>query len=356
MKKIMIWIVILGIVVGGATVKTKVLEDLQLVTIYGYDYAGKNKIRGIVSTPVIPTTENTPPGSKILGVDAHTSKNSRQLLQSVSPKPLVIGRLNTALYSDKIAKKGLFRLLDTLIRDPSLGRSLMLAVVKGSVEDLLSEKYTMTETSSMYVSELMKNNNQSVIPKTSLHSFLNDYFEKGRDPFLPLLEKGTDLIRMKGIAFFKQDRYIWELPYAECFVFKMLYENFKNGMYEYKADGDYVTLENLQSKVHYHISADNKQVTIHVSLKGKLLDASGHQLASSKSIPDLEKTLSRVLIKKAARLENKFKKLNIDPLGIGDKARSKERHFNFEEWNKQYKNITFKNDVKVEITQSGAVD
>ncbi|WP_409288434.1 Ger(x)C family spore germination protein [Peribacillus sp. SCS-37] len=358
MKKGIVWSVLVILLIGGHTLEPVILEDVQLVSIYGYDYVDKNTIKGVISSPIIPMVENTPPKNEIFAAKGHTSKNTRQKLQAESPEPLVTGRLNTLLYNKKIAKKGILSLITTMGRDPALGRATAMAIVEGEVEDLLEYEYKVTETSAQYVEELLSHNSKDVIPKTNLHSFLDHYYLRGQDPFLPLIKKEKDRIRIKGIALFYNDRYVSYIPYKECFVFKLLYENFNNGMYEFKQDGNYVTIENLFSKNKIRISDGNGSPKAHIdiSIKGKITDAPRLVLTDKKVVSKIETALEQQIKRQAYGMLNQFKKKNIDPLGLGELARSQTYHFDFQRWEHHYKDLPFSVNVEVEITQTGTIE
>ncbi|MBM7693939.1 spore germination protein [Peribacillus deserti] len=359
MKKALLWFIFVVLLFSGNTVEKTVLEDVQLVSIYGYDFVNKNTIKGIISSPVIPLVENTPPKSTVFAAKAHTSKNTRQKLQGESPEPLVLGRLEALLFNDKLAKHGIMPVVSTMSQDPSLGRNVHMAIVDGSVQEMLEAKYPVTDTSSQYIQDLLKHNSKNILPRyTNLHSFVDLYHNVGQDPVLPLLVHTKDRIRVKGIALFDGDKYKGFVPYADCFVFKLLYENFNNGMYEFKVNGHFVTIENLASKVKEEFINDqpSPKMIIKVRIKGKITDAPG-LLLTKKQVKNIEDHLTYVLSAKGKSLVGRFQKMNIDPLGLVVKAGSQDRHLNKEKWEKEYYR-TLPVDIKVEteITQSGTVE
>ncbi|WP_409298564.1 Ger(x)C family spore germination protein [Peribacillus sp. SCS-26] len=358
MKKGIVWTVLMILLIGGHTLEPVILEDVQLVSIYGYDYVDKKTIKGVISSPIIPMVENTPPKNEIFASKGHTSKNTRQKLQAESPEPLVTGRLNTLLYNKKIAKNGILSLITTMGRDPALGRATAMAIVEGEVEDLLEYDYKVTDTSAKYVEELLSHNSKDVIPKTNIHSFLDHYYLRGQDPFLPLIKKEKDRIRIKGIALFYDDRYVGYIPYKECFVFKLLYENFNNGMYEFKQDGNYVTVENLFSKNDINITDGNgsPKVRIDISIKGKITDAPKLVLTDKKVVSSVETALEKQIKRQSVQMISRFKKMNIDPLGLGEMARSHTYHFDFQRWKHNYRELPVDINVQVEITQTGTIE
>ncbi|PLT29435.1 Ger(x)C family spore germination protein [Peribacillus deserti] len=357
MKKAIVWFIFAILLLSGNTVQKTVLEDVQLVSIYGYDYVNKNTVKGIISSPVIPLVENTPPKTEVFAAKAHTSKNTRQKLQGESPEPMVLGRLEALLYSKEIAKRGIFPMVTTMSQDPSLGRNVNLAIVDGSVEKMLDKEYPVSETPAEYVQDLLKHNSKDILPSyMTLHTFMDFYHDVGQDPILPLLVQKKDRIRIKGLALFDGDKYKGYIPYADCFVFKILNESFNNGMYEFKVDGHYLTIENLASKVEKDFKNGNSpKMVINIRLTGKITDAPGMEL-TNKQIKVIEDDLSHTVSKKGKSLVSKFQDMDVDPLGLVVRAGSQERHLNKKEWeSKYYRTLPVEVKVHTEITQSGTI-
>jgi spore germination protein len=72
-----------------------------------------------------------------------------------------------------------------------------------------------------------------------------------------------------------------------------------------------------------------------------------------KVVKKIEKSIEKELEKEGMKMIQKFKKLNIDPLGIGEHVRSRTREFNHKEWNDRYQDLDVKVKYHVQITESG---
>ncbi|MBR8645723.1 hypothetical protein KEH51_22070 [[Brevibacterium] frigoritolerans] len=71
------------------------------------------------------------------------------------------------------------------------------------------------------------------------------------------------------------------IPYEEGFLYKVLSENFKLGSYEIKwKENDFTDINNVESRVHYHISNANQdpKARIEVKMKASLLEVQGYDL------------------------------------------------------------------------------
>ncbi|MED1865972.1 Ger(x)C family spore germination protein [Fictibacillus nanhaiensis] len=347
------------ITLTGCFPSKKILEDVQLVSAVGYDYKSNNQVElnGMVAIPQ--RGEDVPPISQVFTATTNTSKMARALEQAESPKPFEIGRLEIALYNDQLAEKGIYNLVDTLQRDPSLGRDLYLAVVKGSTKTLLKQQYPLSETPSKYLLQLLNQNMSANIPKSNLHDFLYTYYGKGMDPNLPLLEKDGDRIRVIGTALLKDDKMVGHLKLEDSFLLKLLMEPFEKGIYEVKFKKDqFFTIQNLSSKVEYRFKDVKRSpsIDIFVKVKGRVSEAPKIPVSDPSLIEQLESAAEKAMNKRTNKIVKKLQKSNVDTIGLGDLARSRTRGFDFKRWDEQYPDIPINVKVKVEITQAGITE
>ena len=238
----------------------QILEDILIAEVVGYDDAGDKKIKGTVVVSVPQPGEEADLGKEVYEADSHDIKAARQQENAKTPYPIVGGRLTVTLYGEELASKGLNDYVDTYRRDPMVGRDLYLAVVHGKAEDVVKMEPKLIKTPGVQVKELIEQNIRTNLPDVDLHRYLYACHGKGIDPVLPLLETTGDQIRVRGIALFKTDRYIGKyIPYEDGFLYKVLSENFKLGSYEIKwKENDFTDINNVESRVHYHISNANQ--------------------------------------------------------------------------------------------------
>ncbi|MDM5317143.1 Ger(x)C family spore germination protein [Fictibacillus sp. b24] len=347
------------VLLTGCFPSKRILEDIQLVSAVGYDYHSKNKVKLNAMVAIPQSGEDVPPISQVFTTITHTSKMARALEQAESPKPFQVGRLEVALYDNRLAEKGIYNLVDTLQRDPALGRDLYLAVVQGSTKPLLDQKYPLSETPSKYLFQLLQQNMLSNIPDSNLHRFLYTFYGKGMDPNLPLLEKQGDRIRLKGTAILKDDKMVGQLNLEDSFMLKLMMESFEKGIYEVKFTKDrFFTIQNISSKAEYHFKnvRNSPAIDIVVKIKGRISEAPKIPVSKPPLVEQLERATEKEMSEKINKMVDKLQKWNVDPIGLGDLARSRRRGFNFEQWEKQYPDIPINVKVKVEIVQAGITE
>lgn len=348
------------VLLTGCGVKGNILEDMLLAEVTGYDDAGDDKVRGSVVVSISQSGENSTMGKEVFTTVTHTGKNVRQRIESEATKRLVGGRLQAILYGESLARKGIYDYVDTYRRDPDVGRDLYLAVVSGKAEDIVNIESKMLKTPDVKTKELIQQNIQTNLPDINLHSFLYYYYGNNMDPVMPLLEKKQDHIKVKGIALFKDDKYIGKyITYEDGFLFKVLFGNFRDGLYEMKMKEDsYINIQNISSNVKYEIEDGNgsPKVTIKATIKGGLLEVQGVDLKNRSAIPKIEKKAQKVFERELGRMVEMFQENNVDPLALGDRARSKTRNFDRENWERVYPTIPVKVKVDVTLVQEGITE
>ncbi|MDM5198443.1 Ger(x)C family spore germination protein [Fictibacillus enclensis] len=345
---------------AGCTPQKQVLEDIQLIGVVGYDDASGNKIQATVSVPTtVGGSDQAVLSSTTYSASSHTSKNIRQVLQAESPKPFASGRVSVIIFNEELASRGITKIIDSLQRDPSVGRNIYLAVAKGSTKDMLSKEYPIGEIVPAYLKDMIEQNMELTFPRANFHHFNYSYYGKGSDPFMPLLEEKHGHIRIAGVALFDHSKYVDHISFEESFIFKLMYQNFRQGSHEFKLGKDnYLTLENLSSHVNYDIynANTNPKINITIHVRGKVNDAAGTPLYQEKTIEMIEKTIKKQTEHNAEKMVDRFQKKGIDPLGLGDRARSSARRFNFKEWNQKYPDIPVHVKANIEVTQGGIVE
>ncbi|MFJ7470503.1 Ger(x)C family spore germination protein [Peribacillus frigoritolerans] len=360
MKIKLLFISLVSFLMTACGVEKQILEDILIAEVVGYDDAEDKKIKGTVVVSVPQPGEEADLGKEVYEAESHDIKAARQQENAKTPYPIVGGRLTVILYGEELASKGLNDYVDTYRRDPMVGRDLYLAVVHGKAEDVVKMEPKLIKTPGVQVKELIEQNIRTNLPDVDLHRYLYACHGKGIDPVLPLLETAGDQIRVRGIALFKKDHYIGKyIPYGDGFLYKVLSENFKLGSYEIKwKENDFTDINNVESRVHYHISNANQspKARIEVKMKASLLEVQGYDLGKAVDLKKIEARAEQVIGKKLNEMVTMFQQNNIDPLALGDHAKSKTRNFDQKHWEKAYPDIPIEVDLDIEMIQTGIAE
>ncbi|MBN8209158.1 Ger(x)C family spore germination protein [Bacillus sp. NTK071] len=360
MRRLLFFFLCLFLLAG--CVQQSILDDIQMITIVGYDVPEDDEsdglIKGIAVAPQYQADgriDNT-----VFIETAELSKEIRSQYNSESPKPIVSGKLEVGLFSRELAETdGVIGLVDTLQRDPSIGSRVFLGVANGNIEEMLSANYGNVDTGTYFHDVLTHNSKHGMLPETNLHSFLYSYFSEGSDPFLPLLEMDGDKVKISGIALLNGGKMVGELDADSLFTFKILSERFSsNDSFSVKlGPGKYAAIYNIASKrkIEYKRAGANK-IHIKGNVLGVIKEYSGEEL-SPEALNEIKLTMEKDIEKRGLEMIKTFQELEIDPLSLGNAVRSRTRgEFNRDQWIDEYKDMDISFDMDVKITESGIIE
>ncbi|MEH7456192.1 Ger(x)C family spore germination protein [Bacillus sp. JJ1127] len=333
-----------------------IVDDVQLIQGTVFDIEKDNKIKVAFVCPVqkkgnkVEVFEGT--GNAAKQVKANTSLQSS--------RPFASGQMRVALFTTKLAKKGLSTTFDTLIRDVNIGNSLYIGLLDGKGLDLLKGKYSTASNVAIYIKKMLEHNMKTgPLPTDNLHLDAFRYYRTGQDSYLPILKKSKDKIKITGIGLLKKDKYVGKIDYKDMFVFKGLLEKHRLDSQEFKVDSGYTIINNIHSAPTYHldIKKGKPSFLITVKLDARIQEISKQiNLENKKNTKKTAKSVEKQLDATAAKLIKQFKSLDVDPLGLGAKFRQNYRPFKLKEWKKMYKDVPITVKYKVDITNSGVIE
>ncbi|MFC0211995.1 Ger(x)C family spore germination protein [Paenibacillus chartarius] len=363
------------ITVPTGCLQNRVLEELGMVVIAGYDPAGEDNVQGTALLHQID------PGAKeqviVVATTAETSKGIRNEQNREMSKRVVSGQLRVVTYNEQLARKGIMSLVDTLTRDASISDTVYLTVSRGKAEDIIAHRYREISNIGTYLYKLIRQNirGEQLISCT-LHDFLQMVYSEGKDPMLPILKRTDDQIRVDAIALFRDDRMVGDLDMEEAFVLKLISGRFKAGAVEMALDSeplkkagielpqpDYkIVVENIHSSSHVRLSErETPTFEIRISLQGRVQEtsAAGDMKLNDKEVLQvMEDQISQRMSERVKQLVDKTKRLNCDPIGLGEVYRASVRGSNLtkEQWRDLYLKVQIKTDIRTTIIRTGVMD
>ncbi|WP_423408109.1 Ger(x)C family spore germination protein [Heyndrickxia sp. MSNUG] len=336
-------------------VEKEIIDDVNIETGIGYDLAEDNNIEGTVMVPVFKPDKNI--GNFTFSAKAKANRDLMQEIQRKSAQPVATGSLEIAVFGEEMAKKGIIELMDSFERDPSIGARIYLAVADGKAKDILSGTYG-NRGNAIHLSELIKHNTKDRnLPETNLHLFFFNHYQKGSDPYLPILKKvETDIIDIVGVAVFKNGHMVHTIPADRMFFFKLLTDKFSMGNFQVKVGKDLAAIKDLGSKHKFKLDKRNPYtVTIEINIEGIIREYTGKMLTPP-IIKKIQKELEEEVNEQCSAMIADFQEHEVDPLSLGNFIKSKTRGFDYKKWEDDYKNITVHVKTHVKITEVGVVE
>jgi spore germination protein len=346
---------------------TTIIDDALLVEAEGVDYLGNNKIMGTITMPNYVQSSN--PGSSGAGLPTTASmlryltgvtydgKSLVDRFQQSGQMAIRVGKLRLMLFNKPLAKHGLYKQIDLRNRDPDAPRDMNFAIVEGSCRKMLTAADYQTQIPiARYIQDMIEQNNEQNYPASTLETFLYAYYGSYMDPFLPIIRKQGDHIEMRGLALFKNDKYVMRLPENRVFTFKMLFQKFNQGVYDYEYEPNkHIALKNVNTDVRYDVKNGNSSspdIYAYVTVNAQVRQAYPKSLSKATS-PRMEARLNKHMSKESIQLVHRFQKKKIDPLQLGQHVRSYTRNFDGKSWKDRYPNARFHCKVNVTIKQTG---
>ncbi|AZN41730.1 Ger(x)C family spore germination protein [Paenibacillus albus] len=335
-----------------ACAKQQILDRINLFIVASFDEVSKEQLEVTLAVPQFQAGKPEVVTDELYSKIGHTSTGIRESIGTQMDKPLQPGKLSVALFGSAKASSGIEKELDVLLRNAYFSRRMFLAVVDGKAKDLLREDFNKKDEKGMYLYHLLDaNTRKGTLPGQNLHEFEYALVGQGLDPFLPIIQFHKDRIVVSGTALFKEDKYVTAIDANQSRLMKLLLEDMNQGIYEVKLDnGTFLAIENVGSTVKYLMK--NAAITIRLTMNCKIREAEGYS-TSDEHLRYISKRFKQQLLQSETELIKLFQKNAVDPLGLGDFARSRNRHWTEEGWMRQYPVMNVNVALKVNMMESG---
>jgi spore germination protein len=344
----------LCVVLIAGCVQTRVIDDVNIATGIGMDKSDDHLL-GSIMIPVFKADKSienfnfTAKGEVMRDVISEMQKKASQ--------PIVGGGMDIALFGEDMAREGVIQVLDLFLRDPTIGARIQLAVVDGKAEGIFKGNYG-DRGNSTYLRELLEHNmKMNNVPLTNLHLFMSNFYQEGKDAYLPLLKKvQPDLVSITGLAIFKDEKVVDILQGNKVFYFKLLVDKHTEGSVKVKEEHGEASVRSITSKHKIKLIRRNPyKFAINIKINGHLREHQGSQLQKNE-LKQIEKQLEKQIVEECTTMIVNFQKQEIDPIGFGHFVKTKTRSFDFNKWQESYKNAQFNVTADVNIVQIGVVE
>ncbi|MBM7660070.1 spore germination protein [Bacillus mesophilus] len=367
MDKLFITFSILLFLTGCAErIEQPSLEDIGMVGSMGFDVAEDDKIRVTISLPLPGQGDN---GEIQFTENVTLAHEAIRALSRVSDRDLSVAQLRTVLFSEEFAKEvGLKKITHYLYRNPMVGDTVFIAVVKGKAEDILTKKYKANKSNSEYLNNLLHPRSSTAFhPFTTLHDFTFYKTSETGDPMTPYLEDTIEGLRISKVALFDYDKMIKTLDPEEALIASALHDDRTLADMKLNLEGDeedsfenQIMLNFVQSKVKItsNGSLEKPFFNIKLQLTANVLEYHGPlQLDQDSDINNLEERINKELKSRAEKTIEGFKEAGVDPVLLGEHLRA---HISQDEWTKDkwkeaLPKMTYEVDVITEIKNSGTI-
>lgn len=329
----------------------QIIDKILMVTVAGYDYVDKNTIQGTVVAPTF-----LKEGELIDLIYTDTASmvyENRSKLNRQASEELLNGKLDVVLFSKELASTGVSDYIDYLLRDPSIGTQLHLAVVDGSTYEMLNS-IKAKKGAGVYLSDLIEHNIENGnLPILNLKQFSGEVVSKLTDPYLPILKLVHGVPKITGLAIFNSDKLVDSISVKDVMLFKMLHENMKDGQYFLKTEKYSAAIQNVDSSREVEVTKKNGKLKVNFTVK---IDAVVREFTGKgglKKKEQIKKMFEKDISAKSVKLIKSFQQKKVDPLGIEEVVKSRSRDYNSKKFKEAYPTMEIDVDTKFTLSEFG---
>ena len=338
----------------------KVVNQINIVDIIGFDTAessGTNNLLGGVLVHEFKHEEKDA-SLKPIFAEGKTVNESIATINKESRYPIEISKTTVLILTKEyVEKEGVKEIVDTICRDEKIGANMKVIISNDSLPDIFNK---LVQTDAGFLYEMIENNMvHNNIPYSNLYVFLNNYHGHGRDPILPLVhssDSGKILIKQVGVINAK-DKLQITLDSEEVIYLKLMINQSKKIIFTIPIDKEgkegTVTLTNLygDSEILPHIK--NNTVTFDVTMNCTIKDFPSW-FDIDKESDYLEKQVKQYVNDNFQKIFKSFQENEIDPVGIGDMFRSKDRRWSEHRFYQQnYPSLELDTQITFHLLKSG---
>ena len=291
----------------------------------------------IVTSTFPSITEESNRKETTINTVAFSKKDAERKLAAKTEQEIVNGQIRSLIFSEDFAADGINQVIHSVERDQEIGSQVKVVVSEGEASAILEA--IPTESTGNYVEKMLrKEAEQFNIPYLDIHYFSRDMHDDGIDPVAPLVGIEDGDVVVKGAALFQDDKYVGRLTIQESKLLLLMREKVKKSdlVIKIPQKTGYRTLyfsynhSKAETKVKKK-GSEIKEVDIHVSMVGSLLEDTGTKMNGNSSIDnnEVKKMIDGYLTDKAVRLVEKLKEKKADSLGIKRYVRNA---VSYQEW------------------------
>lgn len=343
----------------------RIIDDLAMVNAIGYDLSRNpaTPLKVTVTFPII--TKDGKYDRKTLIVEGKSSKDAREKERLRTNYKLESGQMRVSLFGQELAKKGLLPYLTSLVRDPTIGTRVKLALAEDEASDILMLQIKNEGQNATYLEQfLTKLNQENIRTNYNIYQFLRDYYDDGIDPILPVFKVEKNNITFDGIGLFHKDKLVDILkPFEAVYLFLLREEMHQGNLGEQIDVGEeekasiMLFYEIKKHRIDIQSMANTaKKAKIYIELIGDVIEYTGKEEISD---PKVQKKIEHIITKKinqeSKELLVRLQKLQVDPLGINRYVRNK---MNYNDWKaldkgQSYQDMDIDIETKIILNSSG---
>lgn len=327
--------------------ENNMIEEITPIIFWSVQGRGEEDGKLTISTLVPPLIKEK---KRVLTLKVSLLNEGNKGFNLTYYNELKAGQIRLLFVDEAYAKRGLTRLINTVLTDPNISQRLYLVITKGNFNDFLAKHMDKTDSIDYYLYRMFKHyekKKQGEITVVNLHQFMKMLYSKVSDPQLPVFRAEGGQFQYEGTAFFDRDSMVAEIRGKDDQINQLLY---RDRFVRYLVLPDLaVTIGHIRANTRKKLTPDLSSLTIEIDVKGRI-----DELDSLARIEDniqyaaLTQKIERYLEENIIRLLSQMQKMQIDPLQIGElTAKPFSKPITRDTWDRHWS--TMKINVKVRL-------
>ncbi|MFY0762240.1 Ger(x)C family spore germination protein [Metabacillus dongyingensis] len=289
-----------------------------------------------------------------------------QSINMMTSGQLDTSKANIIIIGEEIAKEGIIPLLEPFYRSKRAYLSSKVIIGKGSGVEILSTEKEMSPIAFDILQMIDSAESSSVIPEVTIFSLWSDMNDPGKDIMVPFVEKTQGKLKVAGLAFFNGGKYSGlTISDKEAPILMLLLDKLhkRNNIELQIKDKDArnnplsIHVTKVKRRVKAEVNDISKEITYSMNLSISVnISSYPHHSNKAVDIKKLDKQLSSLLTQQAELITKTLQESNSDVLSIGRNIESNyPALWKRVDWQKDYKNVKIKPEIKVKIIDTGTL-
>jgi spore germination protein len=349
----------------------KILEEIGLITTYGYDSGKNGTILGTMAE--LKVDPAAPNDVIILETKAYTIRGIRNAANRMTSKRLASGQLRVIIYGEDMFKQGSTGIAAALTNDPVVSDMAYLAMADGTARDLLHLRTKQIPDVGTHLFKLINQNTKAkIMPSATLQEVLHNHYTVGKEPVLPILKKEDKKeIVFTGVAIFKANNFVGKISPEQSFYLTLITDKMTGGDIDVEIKSNssklkprnrrlnqiVASLDSIRSSSDIKlINKDKVEFDLDIKLTARMLEITSHiDLANPENIKLIEKEITKSMKKEIEKLIAYCQSKGSDVFGLGEIYRSSVRHSKLtdEKWYKMFKEVKVNVNVDFSVNRTG---
>ncbi|WP_187274193.1 Ger(x)C family spore germination protein [Paenibacillus sp. N3.4] len=363
MKRSIFVCLLVGLILSGCGFKD--LDKRFFVLAIGVDKSENPEMEYRVSLKLGIPSSRIEPGQtnryQVVTQEAKTITEAIRLLKSQVDKELDFGHAKMIVFGKSLAEENVQKPLDWFMRRRDIQMVGFVAIGDPSAIEVLDTKVLSERlpANSLFLSFDREGTESSYIITENLSDFYRRLTERGKDPYLPIIQPQKNSYTIDQVAILDKNKVIAILTPDQTRVLNELARQFHKIEIHTEQGQDTFELAINHYKMTYKLEhlKDNEepQINVHISMDGMAEEAT--LSIFDQNWIELQKLAEKQSKDRALEVLHILQKNKVDPIGFGLRYRAMGyvSENDWERWQSHYPDIQINVKVNVKILGSGVI-